>query len=619
MRWLLLRSLLLLATPALAGTPDLGFHPAAQGRGFTLLRDGAQPAGFGGGAFLQVDFGLNPVEVGGGAEGGRLDAVINGAFGMDLAASLSLTDWFQLGLRVPFLNVTGGSDEGFATAAAFGHDGAFIAFGDIGLDLGIGVLQQRRGHHVDVAVVPRFVFPTGYGPAWMGTGAFQAGGDLAVSADLSIVHIGANVGFMALLSEAGSSVVTEDSRDPVQTVGVIGTDDTFRWGLGVGLRLLDGQLEPQLEWNGSTIIARSFHEESGRGAFSGQDTPMELNLSVLVQPKMGPVWFRVGGGRGLSPGVGSPDLRLFGQLGFDVKVGEKPAPNIPVLTVDVRYRDKRLAETSVTVREAGGAEETVTVGADVATIDTEDGTAWTAAAARDCLKGTGSADVRNGRGALTIEMVADRTIPIEFDLKDPDGNPLTDATLRWQQDPDCIGCVPEEKAAIAAGQLRQMVCPGEHEVFVEKEGYRVVRSTIRAEAGTKQEVAVEMEPTLIDVAANQILILENVYFDTGSDVIQQRSHRLLEEIADTLLANRDLGNIEIHGHTDNVGDDASNLDLSTRRATAVLTFLIQQGVPGQRMVGRGLGETEPIDTNDTDAGREANRRVEFHIVDATPE
>lgn len=613
----LLLLLLLAPATAFAGTPDLGFHPAAQGRGFTLLRDAAQPEGFGAGAFLQADFGLNPVEVGGGADGGRYESVINGAFGLDLAATLSLTDWFQLGLRVPFLNITGGSDEGFATAAAFGHDGAFVAFGDVGLDLAIGVLQQRRGNRVNVALVPRFVFPSGYGPAWMGTGAMQAGGDVVVGADLSIVHIGAQLGFLALVTEAGTSVVTRDSRDPVQLRGALGTDDRLRWGLALGLKLFEGQVEPQLEWTGSTVIAPSFHAETGRGVFSAQDTPTELSISVLAQPKMGPVWFRVGGGRGLSPGVGSPDLRLFGQIGFDARVKTAPAPS-PVLNVDVRYRDKRLADTVVKLREANGEEVEVTLGTDLAAIDVEAGSTWTGAAARDCLKGTGSAEVRKGTGALVIEMTADRTVPIEFDLKDPEGNPLTDATLRWNQDPDCIGCVPEEKAAIAAGKLRQMVCPGEHEVFVEKEGFRVVRSTIRAEEGTLQAVAVEMEPTLIDVEDNQILILENVYFDTGSDVIQARSHRLLEEIADTLLASPDLGNIEIHGHTDNVGDPAMNLDLSTRRATAVLMFLMKRGVPGERMVGRGMGETVPVASNDTEEGRESNRRVEFLIVEAAP-
>ena len=68
------------------------------------------------------------------------------------------------------------------------------------------------------------------------------------------------------------------------------------------------------------------------------------------------------------------------------------------------------------------------------------------------------------------------------------------------------------------------------------------------------------------------------------------------------------------GHTDNVGSDAYNLRLSKERAETVKAYLVSRGVAADRMMTEGRGESEPIDTNDTEVGRGRNRRIEFHII-----
>jgi outer membrane protein OmpA-like peptidoglycan-associated protein len=73
--------------------------------------------------------------------------------------------------------------------------------------------------------------------------------------------------------------------------------------------------------------------------------------------------------------------------------------------------------------------------------------------------------------------------------------------------------------------------------------------------------------------------------------------------------------MRIEGHTDNRGDAAMNLDLSKRRAASVRIWLEQHGVEGNRLESEGYGLTKPIESNDTDAGRLANRRVEFKILE----
>jgi outer membrane protein OmpA-like peptidoglycan-associated protein len=72
--------------------------------------------------------------------------------------------------------------------------------------------------------------------------------------------------------------------------------------------------------------------------------------------------------------------------------------------------------------------------------------------------------------------------------------------------------------------------------------------------------------------------------------------------------------VELSGHTDNTGGDDVNQNLSEDRAQAVYKYLVEQGVSEDRLVARGYGATRPIDTNDTDAGREKNRRTELKVV-----
>jgi outer membrane protein OmpA-like peptidoglycan-associated protein len=84
-------------------------------------------------------------------------------------------------------------------------------------------------------------------------------------------------------------------------------------------------------------------------------------------------------------------------------------------------------------------------------------------------------------------------------------------------------------------------------------------------------------------------------------------------VASTILDNANLRLLRIEGHTDNLGDDAHNLDLSHRRAHAVMRALLDRGVDPARLKAMGYGETRPIANNKLSPGRAKNRRVEFMI------
>jgi|LakMenE01Jun11ns_1017448.scaffolds.fasta_scaffold9949379_11 outer membrane protein OmpA-like peptidoglycan-associated protein len=108
-------------------------------------------------------------------------------------------------------------------------------------------------------------------------------------------------------------------------------------------------------------------------------------------------------------------------------------------------------------------------------------------------------------------------------------------------------------------------------------------------------------------------VFDNLVFEFNKDVIKPTSYNYLDELADVMVQ-EPTWKLQIIGHTDNKGSEEYNLDLSTRRANSVKKYLISKGVNQDIITSEGKGETEPIDTNDTEQGREKNRRVEFIII-----
>ena len=105
----------------------------------------------------------------------------------------------------------------------------------------------------------------------------------------------------------------------------------------------------------------------------------------------------------------------------------------------------------------------------------------------------------------------------------------------------------------------------------------------------------------------------NLEFETSLDVIKSGSKPALIELANTLKKKPDW-KLKLSGHTDNVGDDDANMVLSKKRAESVKKFLTTQGIDENRIKTEFFGESQPIEDNNTAAGRQKNRRVEFKII-----
>ena len=146
----------------------------------------------------------------------------------------------------------------------------------------------------------------------------------------------------------------------------------------------------------------------------------------------------------------------------------------------------------------------------------------------------------------------------------------------------------------------------------EKVGYLPVFSDLDLRGlEAYEEVRKDLEMTPIEAGAS--VVLNNIYFDTGKYKLRRESSNELDKLEEILKANPKM-QVEISGHTDDVGSDSDNMSLSKNRARAVTDYLVGKGLDASRFKPVGYGETRPAFTNDSANNRQKNRRVEFKIL-----
>jgi len=111
-----------------------------------------------------------------------------------------------------------------------------------------------------------------------------------------------------------------------------------------------------------------------------------------------------------------------------------------------------------------------------------------------------------------------------------------------------------------------------------------------------------------------VYTLDNVYFGSNKATLREASYKELNELVEYMERRKHI-RVEIAGHTDNVGSKEANLDLSRRRASRVKQYLVSQGIAAGRIEARGYGEDRPVAGNNTEEGRQKNRRTEVRILE----
>jgi outer membrane protein OmpA-like peptidoglycan-associated protein len=149
--------------------------------------------------------------------------------------------------------------------------------------------------------------------------------------------------------------------------------------------------------------------------------------------------------------------------------------------------------------------------------------------------------------------------------------------------------------------------------MAEKEGYYAVTENVDL-SDLKEYKEIEVDLYLNPIEKGEIIRLNNIFFASGRYELLVESYAELDKLLQVLKSNSKM-KIEISGHTDAVGGDADNMTLSNNRANAVMNYLVGKGIAKDRLSAKGYGETKFIASNDTQEGKQLNRRVEFVILE----
>ena len=163
------------------------------------------------------------------------------------------------------------------------------------------------------------------------------------------------------------------------------------------------------------------------------------------------------------------------------------------------------------------------------------------------------------------------------------------------------------------GEYKIALPAGKNYAFLaQKDGFYALSENINLK-DLKGYEEVKKDLYLTPVEAGQTIRLNNIFFDTNKSDLKPESSQELDRVVAMMSGSPTMA-IEVDGHTDNVGEDAYNLKLSQSRAEAVVKYLLSKGVKAGVLTSKGFGKSKPVTTNQTEAGRAVNRRVEFTIL-----
>lgn len=592
---------------AAQGLNAQSFHPTVDGFSFLRLHDSLVGLpGVGGGAVF--NYASDPLVF-------RFDDpdVTEDAVLLSSVATLNMLGFYnaeryRIGLDIPMHLAA----EGYQLdPQAEGY-----LLGDVALDAKVELID-RHSAPVGLAVTARASAPTGNDQAYLG----------------------------AARPTVNTQVVAATGRDVITTVNVglqtgrTELDDEFTVGSqvigGAGVRL---PLASQTWLTAETVGRYYFNASEPVEGFAS-----EAIAALHVNP-VDSVVFTMGGGIGLSQGVGAPDFRVMSGLVWSPQratpatlMADGPDMDADGIT-DTRDRCPDQAEDYNGINDADGCPDgewtpvtlfvvgpsgALVAGSHVELVRGPLTGEWVTNAGeitRALLPGDyrlrvwadgfeesiislhvpGGAEFQQ---RLRINDLGERNGRVVVHVTDAEGQPLNASVRILGEDVAASRVSPD-------GVVERSLPPGAHEVVVAADGYRSERRMVTLQEDSESLIDLILIPTRVDVQSDAINLYERIYFEYDSATIRSDSYTLLDELASTLREYAHITLIEIQGHTDAQGAAEYNLELSQLRADAVRNYLVESGVSQARLVSRGYGESSPL----RNEGHEANRRVEFHIL-----
>lgn len=554
---------LAVACPAAArqGAPDVQqFKPVTGVHGFMLVHDARLQGVFQPAVSVSLNYAVNPLEVQG-QDYSRQFGLVDGIFGVDITGAIGLLPFLDVGLDLPILQVPVLTD--FISQNVIGGRRVAASLGDIRLEARVRVLDPDK-KPIGLAFRPFIFFPTGDERAGLGRGNFAGGAAVIVSQSWTRFRFAANAGYGIY---------------PRGDVASLSTGDEIFFSVGGGFSPIVDKLDVNVELDGSLTPGLAGADRDGRERFGDPaHTPVELLVSARYRFPFG---LSVGGGvgKGLSAGFGSPDVRFFATAAMAFSITPDKDKD------GIKNKDDACPEEPEDFDEfedADGCPDPDNDGDQIA--DVED-------ACPDAPEDFDEFEDADGCPELDNDGdgIEDTEDSCPMDAEDVDTYEDEDGCPDVDNDADGILDVDDN-------------CPLDPEDMDDWED----------DDGCPEDTD---EPKLAYIEGDRIVITEKVYFATGKASVLRRSLGVVAAVAAVLSDHPEIKKVEVGGHTDSVGSRRSNERLSAKRAAAVADKLVVFGVGEDRLVSKGYGESSPIADNDTDEGKEQNRRVEFSILE----
>jgi len=212
-----------------------------------------------------------------------------------------------------------------------------------------------------------------------------------------------------------------------------------------------------------------------------------------------------------------------------------------------------------------------------------------------------------------VQPVSD-VVTINGKVLDENGNPV-EATIKWE-DVELKKEVGVAKTDPVTGEYFIALPTGRYYAYYAdvKGFYSIVNYLDLTAAKAFEQINTNMSVISIEELQNSgmAIKIENIFFDSGKFDLKEESHEALSLLYRFMHANPEV-KVDINAHTDDIGSDHFNQELSEKRASSVVQYLVQIGIEPGRLIPHGLGEAQPIGSNATEEGRALNRRVEFRL------
>jgi outer membrane protein OmpA-like peptidoglycan-associated protein len=516
--------------------------------------------------------------------------VVRNMFTWDLLASLSPTRWLQVGLRLPVSYVTGDGLDLTTGGPLFAPHEPFHAFavGDPYIEAKARVFG-KLGSPIALGVGGDLAFAAHKSDAtnFIGDSSPVTGGVRGI--------VDGVVGGFSYAANLRALI-----RKDV-TVGATTVGPEMRYGVAAGYRF-----SPIFEVMAEGFGGTGFRKSAGSNS-------LEIDGAVRILPLDSGVAITAGGGAGVLKGVGVPAARAFAGIMYSREKGDRDHDGIP----DDLDKCPTIPEDFDGFEDHDGCPEDDNDNDKIP--DVRDKCPNTPENVNGYQDADGCPDEPPDRDKDGIPDDADKCpdaggpdvirVPQHkwYGCPDRDHDGIPDINDKC---PD----VPEPTDDLADGSG----CP--HVRDTDKDGIPDDNDKCPTEPETyngyqDEDGCPDKGPTVVEIKGDTIAIHDRVEFATGRDKIEgAKSFQVLDAVAGILVAHKELLGVEVQGHTDNAGNAAQNRTLSQKRAEAVVKYLAKKGVEPGRLVPKGYGPDQPIADNKSAAGRQKNRRVEFHIL-----